>query len=360
MPPVVVIIIALVVLITLHELGHFLLAKKYGVKVEEFGIGIPPRLFGKKVGETIYSLNLIPLGGFVRLYGEDKKIDDKKSFSSKPVYQRALIVFGGVAAFFVIAFFIFSALSFIGYRTGVSSEDIEKGLYEEWQIVVSEVMENSPAEKAGIEPGDELLKIGEKEIKMPEEAISLLQEKRGEEVELEIRRRGESIYLSATPREEYDEKEGALGIGMALMAKESVPLYYAPVQGAKMTAGSTVMVFRNLGMLFHSLATEGSLPRGAEVRGPVGIVHYGAGFVAEGFSMFLHFVGMITIFLAVFNLLPIPALDGGRLVFLAIERVKGASVSEKVEQGLTAFFFLLIIGLILFVTYRDVLWILGG
>ncbi len=353
MSSILIIILSLVILIFLHELGHFLLAKKYGVRVEEFGIGIPPRLFGKKIGETIYSLNWIPLGGFVKLYGEDRKVDDERSFSSKPLYQRALIVFGGVAAFFVIAFFIFSIQSVIGIRTIAGGEDSMGEVVGNPEIVITGVVDESPAKEAGIQGGDVLFEIDGKEIETTEEVKMFLKEKSGKETEVVVQRGEERVSFLLVPREEYTEGEGAVGIAMAMTVVEKYPLYYAPVKGASMTAGMTLMVFRGFGMLFTSLFTGESLPLGMEIGGPVAIVGIGAGAFTRGLSDFLQFLGAITVSLAVLNILPIPALDGGRLAFLAIEKIKGNPISEKLEYGLNATFFFLLIGLMIFITFKD-------
>jgi len=353
MPAILIIIISIVALIFFHELGHFLVAKKYGVRVEEFGIGIPPRVFGKKIGETLYSLNLIPLGGFVRLYGEDKKIDDERSFSSKPLYQRALIVFAGVAAFFVIAFLVFSVYSVFGVRTLVTEEEVEKGMYDNWEVVVAQIVDDSPADKAGIRPFDVLATIDGEKITKGSEAVYFLKEKKGEEVEIEVFRGEEKISFSLTPREEYGEGEGPTGLAMAMTTQERFSIYEAPIQGLLMTGETTIMVLHGFGLALRSALTDIPLPEGMDVGGPVAIVDIGTGAFSRGAADYLEFLGMITISLAIINILPIPALDGGRLVFLGIEKIKGGPLPEKVEYGLNGAFLILLLSLMVFITIRD-------
>jgi regulator of sigma E protease len=353
MPTILIIILSLVILILLHELGHFFLAKKYGVRVDEFGIGIPPRLFGKKIGETLYSVNLLPLGGFVKLYGEDEKKDGDRSFSSKPIYQRALIVFGGVAAFFVIAFLIFSVQAVVGVRSVVEEEDVISGKIDNTQIVITGVINDSPAREAGVKPGDVFLEIQGEEVKLLSEAQETIKERKGVETEMKFLRGEEEVSVTLTPREEYEEGEGAVGIAMAITAVKAYPLYYAPVQGAVMTGEMTYMVLSGFGTLLYSLVSGKALPPGMEIGGPVAIVNIGTGAFTRGATDFLQFLGAITISLAVLNILPIPALDGGRLVFLGIEKIKGSPLAEKVEYGLNAIFFLLLIGLMIFITFKD-------
>lgn len=358
MSAILIIVASIVALIFFHELGHFLFAKKFGVRVEEFGIGIPPRIFGKKIGETIYSLNLIPLGGFVKLFGEDVKVDDERSFSSKPIYQRAIILFAGVAAFFIIAFLIFSAYSVVGIRVPVEEEDL--GMYANSEVFIIEVIKESPAAGAGILPGDVLLEIDEEKIIKPSQAVLLLEEKKGEEIDIKILRGQEELLFSLTPRLEHTEKEGSLGLAMVITASKKYPLHYAPVKGAIMTAESTYSILSSI-YSFIALSISGEdLPPGMRVGGPVAIVQFGSGAVSRGFADFLQFLGLITVSLAVLNILPIPALDGGRLMFLLIEKIKGSPLSEKLEYGLNAGFFILLMGLLIAITYSDIALIIGS
>ncbi len=351
-----IIIISIFTLILLHELGHFLLAKKFGVRVDEFGLGIPPRAYGKKIGETIYSINWLPLGGFVKLHGENERADDERSFSTKPIYQRALIVFAGVAAFFVIAFFIFSLLSFLGVHTIRGGDAPRGGIYQKGVVEIGMVVPDSPAEGAGLMKGDILLQIDGREVKETRETIGLIRERAGEEIEMIVKRGGEDYSFYLTPRTEHEEDQGAVGIVM----NERFPFYYAPIMGAVMTYDMTANVLTGFYTMISTLITGRDLPEGMEVAGLVGIVGIGADVYDRGVVDFLYFLGAITVSLAVLNLLPIPALDGGRLLFLLIEKIKGGPVSEKVEQTLIAVSFLLLIGLMLIVTYGDVVKLINN
>lgn len=353
MPTILIIIISLLTLIFFHELGHFLLAKKYGVRVDEFGIGLPPRMIGKKVGETIYSINWLPLGGFVKLHGEDEKADDERSFSTKPIYQRALIVFAGVAAFFVIAFLIFSLQSVVGVRSLVEEDEAVLLGSEKVEIMITGISADSPAKEAGIRQGDVLLSVDDEEVVFLKGATELLAEKSGEETVIGVLRGKEEVFFTLTPRIDYPEGEGAVGIAMAMTTMKQYPAYYAPVRGAVMTGEMTYMVLRGFGTMIGSFISQSSLPPGMEVGGPVAIVNIGSGAFTRGLSDFLQFLGAITISLAVLNILPIPALDGGRLMFLLIEKIKGSPISEKIEYGLNAVFFFMLIGLMIFITFKD-------
>ncbi len=348
MQSVLIVILTLVVLIILHELGHFLLARRYNAKVDEFGIGIPPRIWGKKIGETIYSINWIPLGGFVKIHGENQRIDDERSFSSKPLYQRALIIFGGVAAFFLIAIIIFSLTSFMGMRVAI--DDSEEGLWDNPQVMIIGVVEGLPAIEAGIMPGD-IIKTaeGEKVTKI-KEVQDILQGK--ELVELEIMRGKEVLFFEIISQETEEGK--MIGIEMARTAKKSYPAYSAPWQGVLMTARMTRITVSGFYHIARSLISEGKVPADMQLGGPVRIIDIGAGAAERGLSDYLYFIGVITVSLAVINSLPIPALDGGRLLFLGIEKLKGGPISQKIEYKLNTAFFFLLLFLIIILTYYDI------
>ncbi len=343
-------IISIFALILLHELGHFLVAKKFDVRVDEFGLGLPPRAYGKKIGETIYSINWLPLGGFVKMHGENERADDERSFSAKPVYQRALIVFAGVAAFFVIAFFIFTTLSFYGvYR--VPGDEREKGFYAHMEVDATMVMEGSPGEEAGILNGDTILQINGENVKSASRAIAIIRAHGGEEIDITVRRDSQLLSLTAVPHKEASREAGSLGVVM----NERLPAYYAPLVGATMTYDMTAGVLGGIATMITGLFSPDGLPDDMEVAGIVGIISIGADVYERGFVDYLYFMGVITVSLAVLNLLPIPALDGGRLVFLLAEKIKGKPVSENIEQILIGTSFVLLIILMIVVTYGDII-----
>jgi len=333
---------SLISLIILHEFGHFILAKKFGVKVEEFGIGIPPKIFGKKIGETIYSLNLLPFGAFVKLYGEDaerpeERIKNLRSFSQKTIWQRALIIFGGVVSFWIISFLV---LSFV--PTGVA---------------ISVVQNNSPAAIAGLGQGDiiEKIKVNGVEylIFTIEETQKIIQKNRGKEIDLVIQRGKKRINLLVIPRVSPPPGEGALGIGLSYgPAQRSYPLYQAPARGFLRTVEFTFEVLKGWGRAIFN-AIKG-VPTGVQVMGLVGIFSLFVEIAKLGSSYFLLFLALISIYIALFNLLPIPALDGGKLLFLGIEAIRKKPIPQKIEKRINAFFFTLLIFLMIWVTIKDI------
>jgi len=347
---------SLIFLIILHELGHFLLAKKFGVKVEEFGIGLPPRLIGKKFGETLFSLNLLPFGAFVKIYGEEKHIKDHRSFSEKPFWQRASIILGGVVSFWIIAAILLSIVMSLGTIIAVSDED--NGDLINPRIQITAVAIDSPAEIAGIRPGDSVkeFKIIESVFKIQKvgEFQELIEEYKGQEIILTIERGREVFETSLTPRVFPPEGQGPIGISLARTAEKSYPWYEAPLRGIESTFYLTRAIIAGLVDVFKNLVLGRGLPPGVQLMGPVGIVTIMTQFVRLGLNYYLNFIAMLSIYLALFNLLPIPALDGGKLLFLIIEAVRKRPVEQKVEQKITTAFFILLISIIIWVTIKDI------
>lgn len=344
--------LCLIVLMIIHEFGHFIIAKKFGVRVDEFGIGYPPRIFGKKFGETIYSINWIPLGAFVRIYGEEGGIDDYRSFIGLKIWKRVLIVIGGVAAFWIAAIIIFSVVFAIGTDLPVGDEEVQ-GLTNP-RVVVSSVQQNSPAETAGLKQGDVLLQINETKIGKIKDFQDFTKAHAGEEVVLKINRGGADEQVSLSPRANPPQGQGAVGVALDRIATlvKKTSWYAAPVEGAiytwKVTASSVVGLYD----VFKNLFMAKGLPEGAQFAGPLGISVFLANAASYGAGFFLYFIGMICVFIAIFNLFPIPALDGGKLIFLLIEKIKRKPVSAKIEQKITIVFFLILICLSIFITVK--------
>lgn len=345
----------LIFLIVLHELGHFVLAKKFGVKVEEFGVGLPPRIWGKKFGETLYSLNCLPLGAFVRLYGEDRQAPGPESFSGKPIWQRALIVGGGVISFWIIAALVLMIMMGLGVPTSISDTASDSS-FKNPQVQVMAVASESPAEAAGFKMGDTIkeLRVGAETIKITKvsEVQEVMEGHRGERVVVTLARGKHISETAVVPRFSPPEGQGPLGVALSRVALKSYPWWRAPWQGIYATGLLTVNVVLGWVYVFSNLFH--GQPTGAQVMGPVGIVTLFAQITQMGLVYFLQFVATISVYLALFNILPIPAVDGGKLLFLAFEATRKKPLPEKLEQTVTAAFFFIIIGLMLLVTLRDV------
>lgn len=343
-------------LVTLHELGHFIVAKKFGVKVEEFGIGYPPRLFGKKIGETLYSLNLLPFGAFVKIYGHEKRINHPRSFSTKPFWQRALIILGGVISFWIVSVILLSVVMGIGAPTAIEDEENHSLINPRVQITA--IAPGSPAEIAELEIGDTIIGLKFKDEHLKIDKVGQVQEftqsHRGEEVILTVKRGREVFDTSLIPRSSPPKGERPMGVALLRTALKSYPWYQAPVKGIIATGNLTLLAVKGWGMVIASLFQGKGMPPGVEVGGPVRIFELFIDARSLGISYFLQFVAIISVFLALFNALPIPALDGGWFLFLVVEKIRGKPVSQKIELGVSTAFFFLLIALMILVTIKDI------
>jgi len=335
-------------LVFVHEAGHFLAAKWRKVAVEEFGFGLPPRLWGRKFKGTIYSLNWIPLGGFVKLKGEDPEaafIGDVDSFSVKSKKSRTAILLAGVVGNLLLAWLIFSFLFAIG------NPSISSG-----KVVIEEVVPGSPAEAAGLQKDDVVLAVDDQKVETTEDLISRVGKRVGNIVDLRIERQGQALQMQLVPRSEPPEGEGPLGIKIKMMDPQisltKYPLWQAPWHALREVGGITKSMIVGFGAMIMRIFTRGEVP--TEVAGPVGIKMMTDVAASMGKRFFLQFVALLNLNLFVFNLLPIPALDGGRLLFLGFEAVLRRRLNPKVEKianNLSLAFLLLLSAL---VTIQDV------
>lgn len=354
---IIVVFLSLIGLITLHEFGHFILARLFKVKVEEFGIFLPPRIFGKQIGETIWSLNALPLGAFVKLYGEDGRMEDSRSFASKPVWQRALIVAGGVISFWLIAVVIFAYV----YTTGSVQPVLDTDEVFDAKVQVTGISPNSPASQADVRPGDFIKKLNLASDPVQNSVIDKVTQvqdftsvHKGQPVVMEVQRGNETLFLNLTPRVDPPDGEGAVGISLARTAYVSYGLLQAAVKSVTTTWNITVNFFSGWSQIIKRLASGQGMPPGTQFVGPIGIGNMMNQAAQMGLNYYLQFVAVISVYLAIFNALPIPALDGGKLVFLGIEALRRRPVSEKIEQTITAVFFFILIALSIFATIGDI------
>lgn len=342
----------------IHEFGHFIIAKKFGVRVDEFGIGYPPRIYGKKIGETIYSINWIPLGAFVRIYGEEGGVDDLRSFANLKIWQRVLIIIGGVVAFWIAAMILFSVVFAIGANLPVKDDQNTQG-FTNVHVEVFSVSPDSPASKAGLKAGDTLVAVSSGtetlNIDKTKDFQDFTKKYVGQQLGLSVKRGDKTLALNLTPRANPPAGQGAIGIGLERMGTfiKQAAWYEAPFKGISYTLETTYNSLKGLWKVIADLFNHKPLPEGAATfAGPLGISVFLANAFSYGIGFFIYFIGVISVLVAIFNLFPIPALDGGKLVFLLIEKIKGKPVSVKVEQGITVFFFAILICLSLYITVR--------
>jgi regulator of sigma E protease len=329
-------------LVFVHEGGHFLLSKLFGVKVREFGFGYPPRVWGKKIKGTLYSVNLIPFGGFARIKGTEGEVSgigDADSFAVQPLGKRVLITCGGVLGNFVLAWFLFAVLLIVGNPAPAG------------KVYVDEVRSESPAALVGISAGDYITSFGGEKVETADELISLTKKNAGSPSVLEVERGGERWEVTAVPRADPPEGEGPLGFVVSTaVAYEKVAVWKAPFTAfaeATRTVGQ---------MLRFAFKLVGDLIRGEEVLlgGPVAIFALTETYVSYGLKIFIQFIALLSVNLVVVNLFPIPALDGGRLLFVAAEIVRGKKVSPQTEQFVNSLGFAFLIFLMILLTIHDI------
>lgn len=364
-------IVILGVLVFVHELGHFVTARRNGVKADEFGFGFPPRLGGffrdEKTGKykfiwgnrdiesknTIYSINWIPLGGFVKIKGADTIELGEGSFAEKKAWPRIKILAAGVIMNFIFAWLLIALALMIG-----SPETINDNVNApDAKIQITEVSVGSPAMQAGIKIGDEILNDN------PQVALgniadvkNYIKTNNGTEISFNVLRGKEIIAIKVVPRENAPDQQGAIGVGLARTMLVKYPVHQALWNGAIAVFNLTLMILLALGGIIMSLFSGHGV--GAEVSGPIGIAILTKQVATLGFVYILQFAAMLSINLGIINILPIPALDGGRILFILIEKIKGSPVTQKTEQMFHTVGFMLLILLMVVVTLRDVLKII--
>lgn len=369
----------------IHELGHFFMAKKFGIKVEEFGFGFPPRMFSKKIGETIYSVNWLPIGGFVKLYGEDEagggklvtsnklqvtSRDKKRAFFAKSAWQRATVIIAGVVMnVFLAAIIYYAFLGISGFKTtlpllsdykffGVNQTNIN-------EVVISAVSKNSPAEKKGLKPLTKIIAVNGEQIKDSKRFIDIVSQNKGKEIEIvySLLQTNETRTTKVTPRVSPPKDEGALGVGLFSLSS-AVLNYQTPIQ--KVFSGiihPVNLMGYNLNVMAQlvkvSVEKKTTEPLSQGIAGPVGIASLTGSILEiqnlkEKILNLLNLAGILSISLAFFNILPIPALDGGRLFFILIEAVIGKKVNQRIESLIHTIGMIVLLGLMALITFKDI------
>lgn len=358
---VIIFIAVIVALIVVHEFGHFVAAKFTGMRVDEFGIGYPPRaLTITRKGETLYTLNWLPFGGFVKIYGEDSFLDtarDARSFSSKTRLAQAFVLVAGVAMNLLFAYVLITAALVAGMPRALSDDEIV--VARDTALAVARVLPGSPAERAGLSPGDSIVSatntLGEW-YSVDQRSFSVfIAESGGETVTLWLKRGGKEKKIVATPETGVatgDPTRYALGVEVATIGIVSLPFTAAIVEGVKLTWEATRLTAVGLAHFFFGVLTLSADL--SQVAGPIGIVGVVGAAGAAGLGNLLSITAIISINLALINLIPVPALDGGRLLFVAIESVIRRSIKPDVARAVNAVGFVFLILLMLVVTAHDI------
>lgn len=348
-------ILVLGLLVLVHELGHFLTAKKMGMKVNEFGFGFPPRVCGwqhPKSG-TIYSLNWIPLGGFVKIKGESGEfMNDRDSFSAQAVWKRFVVLVAGVTMNFVLAGALLSIGFMIGLPSAINESTPPSAIVQEEQLVVMRVMDGSSASEAKVMPGDVLASVDGQIFTDPEEARNFIVQHAEQGIVLTLKKEN-GDYYDAHVMSRFIPEADMVGVGVVLISTGivSYPPHLAVVQGFVSAGVLTAEIAKAFYGIIRDLLTTGKA--GVDISGPVGIAVMTGQYAKMGFIYLLQFTAILSINLAIINVLPLPALDGGRILFLFIEKLRGRKASEKVEGLVHAFGFVLLMLIVVLVTYRD-------
>ncbi|MBI3255932.1 MAG: RIP metalloprotease RseP [Candidatus Andersenbacteria bacterium] len=342
----------LLALVLVHEWGHFIAAKKAGCNVEEFGFGFPPRLFSRMWHGTKYSFNLLPIGGFVKIEGEnmDEANPAQTSFAAKSAPWRITILAAGVAMNMVLAVGLLTVQSGLG-SPSVVTEGNAASLVDLHTYIV-DIAANSPAKEAGVQAFDRIVSIEGEGSPSIATVQQVTNEHKGGQVTIEIERAGEHKTLEITARANPPEGEGSLGVSLAATGLAKTSWWMAPVVGINRTWQMTGAIVQGFSTLAQQLISGQSL--GGSVTGPIGIAVYTNEAAKLGPSYFLEFAAMISINLALINILPLPALDGGRILFVLFEVVFRRRIPGKFEGWAHAAGFALLIGLMVLITLKDV------
>jgi regulator of sigma E protease len=362
-------LVILSVLVFVHELGHFILAKLAKVRVDEFAIGFPPRIFSYKPknDETRYSINLIPFGGYVKMFGENPDETnasvDKNSFVRKSKWWQVAILLAGVTFNVIFAWFVISLGLTIGLPTSTSG--YEKYHFDDARLTITSVLPESPAAKAGLKMGDTIL-FAETESHeggvtvqgdelSPESVQKLIQSSAGKPVRVLIARNGSNQTISVEPKQGIIEGKQAVGIAMDTVGTLKLPIHKALYEGARITVGMTYSIAKGtLDFIGQAIIGNGNM---SAVSGPVGIAGMVGDARALGFVYLLSFTALISMNLAVLNLLPFPALDGGRVLFVVIEAIMRKPIKAKIANTVNLIGFSILILLMVLITGKEILGI---
>lgn len=368
---IIIFIATLLTLVLIHELGHFLFAKKFGIKVEEFGFGIPPKVWGKKFGETLVSINWLPLGGFVRLLGEDEVnkniLANPRSFAHKKVWERIMVVFAGVLMNFILAWIIFYiSLGFAGFKFQLPLLVDHKFLGVEQTnenfVVITNVSKDSPAEAANLKTGEQIISINGESVNASGDFIAKTKSQAGKEIKLTVLDSDKQTReVQITPRENPPVGQGPLGIALTSVALANMeyksPLqkvFAGPLHSINLAIYSGKVIGKLIGQSFAKRTLE---PISSSVSGPVGIGILANDILTKASNpalAYLDFMGLLSLNLAVINLLPIPAMDGGRLFFLLVEAITRKRVHAEIEKWVHTIGMVFLLCLAVLITFSDV------
>jgi regulator of sigma E protease len=371
-------LVVLAILVFVHELGHFTAAKIFGIRVDEFAIGFPPKIFGWRKGETEYKLNLIPLGGYVKIFGEDPNEDSmsgpdsKRSFVNASKWKQIVVLLSGIFMNIFFAWILISASFNFGLITAI--DDSIKNQAQSPSVMILSVLKDSPSDKAGLKDGDYIIKMISDGVEYGSddpadisvsEIQNVISNNKNGYLDIFYKRNGEVFNTRVSPSllnvsedkilntNEISGKK-LIGISMSSVGTIKFGFFKSMVEGAKLTYSETINITKGIYNLIVG-AIKGEKGLFSQITGPIGI----AGMVGEasgiGISYLLGFIAMISINLAILNLVPFPALDGGRVLFVLIEVIIRKKIKPAIANWFNLIGFILLISLMIFVTYKDIL-----
>lgn len=341
-------LVILSVLVLIHEFGHFAAARFFGIAVEEFGLGFPPRAAILKKGKkTLYTLNWLPFGGFVKLKGEQgEAVGDPDSFVSKAIWKKIIVLGAGVFMNIAFTVLVFT----IGFTFGMpqSIDGLSSGAnIRDHRIQIIGVLPNTPAEAGGLQVGDVIEKIEGSDFSSINSIQDFVGAKAGNELALDIKRGEEKLTLFIAPSVRGDGDKATFGVELIAIGTVSYPLHVAFYEASRTTIALVQTIFQTLGSALTNLRFDGFV-------GPVGIAKHTAKAAELGFSYLLNLMALISLSLGIFNVLPVPALDGGRIVFAIIEGLRRRSIRPEIENAIHLVGFVILLGLLVLVTARDI------
>ena len=351
--------VVLSVLVIAHEWGHYAAAKKIGADVEEFGLGFPPRIFTWKGKDgMIWSFNAIPIGGFVKIRGESgQDRSGPGSFAIKSIFQRLFVLAAGVIMNLVLAAALFSVGFLVGIPAITEGGVSNAAIVQNEAIRVAEILSGSAGDEAGLQLGDTLVSIDGQEFETSQQARdALVAQDQDQTFQVTVLRDDEMLELTANPKMEEGYDREILGIALLETGTVRYPVHLAPLKGVE----TTYIYTRDISVAFYQIIKNlivGEDP-GVELSGPVGIAVMTGEVASMGFVYLLQFSAILSINLAIINILPFPALDGGRIFFVMIEAVRRKPTSPEFEAVVHNLGFVVLMLLVIFVTYKDILGLL--
>lgn len=324
-------ILLFIILIFPHELGHFTVAKAAGIKVNEFAFGMGPAIYKKERGETLYSIRLIPIGGYCAMEGENEESDNKRAFNNKPGWIKILVLIAGSVMNIAIAIIVMSIIA------GVNGTPT---------TTVASLTDGGPAVTSGMKIGDTIISIDGKNIDKWQDLTEMITESQGS-LEIKVKRDESTISLDITPEK---EKDGKLIIGISPAMNHG--FFSSIKQGAVSSWEMTLSMYKALKMMITGQVSAD------QIAGPVGIVSMVSATSSYGFSYFAYLLALMSLNLAVINMLPLPALDGGRVLFVLIRKITGKMITNEMEGRIHMIGMVLLIGLMVFATWNDIVRLL--